>query len=359
MATNSSSQNKATTMAELMARSTSKGHGLQKGAIVEGTIKKLTAKEILLDIGAKGDALVIEYDKTNLNNLLAFLKVGDKVKASVISPESEEGFPVVSLRRLLDELIFENLKTILNDKKPIKVHITEMPTKGGYFAETKDGIKGFLPNSQVLPDTSISGKDIDVVIIEVERDKKRIIFSQKATVYTVDPVQIQKYIKKDDVITAIIHTVTNHGIYAIIKPQVDIQIEGFIHISEISHERVENLESKFQKGQEIKAQVLEIDTENRRVNLSLKKLAKDIFIDIKSNYPEEKRVKGKILDMKSRGITLELEEGIRGFIPSSKVPSQSTYAEGQIIEAEVTGIDEKRRLVLLSPVLTTKFVGYR
>ena len=92
------STSKANSMAELMARQTSQFQPLKRGDIVTGTVKKLTPREILLDIGYKSDALVIEYDKQNLENLLSLLKVGDTVKASVISPESEEGFPVLSLR---------------------------------------------------------------------------------------------------------------------------------------------------------------------------------------------------------------------------------------------------------------------
>ena len=96
MSDSNNSSNKsspAKSMAELMARSGSNLNVLVKGQMVEGTIKKLTPGEILMDIGAKGDALVIEFDRQKLENLLSILKIGDRVKASVISAESEEGFP--------------------------------------------------------------------------------------------------------------------------------------------------------------------------------------------------------------------------------------------------------------------------
>ena len=106
------SNKKASSMAELMAKQSQGVQVLQKGQTVTGIIKKLTPQEILMDIGAKGDALVIEFDRQNLENLLALLKVGDRVSATVISAESEEGFPVLSLRRTLDDIIFEKFSKL-------------------------------------------------------------------------------------------------------------------------------------------------------------------------------------------------------------------------------------------------------
>lgn len=115
----------------------------------------------------------------------------------------------------------------------------------------------------------------------------------------------------------------------------------------------------YKVGQKIKVQVLDFDSENRRINLSIKRLEKDKFEEVKEKYKSDTKVKGKVTEVKSRGITLEIETGVLGFIPAAKIPSESTYKVGEMLEAEITGVDEKRRLILLSPVLTTKFVGYR
>lgn len=348
----------AATMAELMAKMGTQAAPIKKGDIVEGIIKKLTPKEILLDISGKGDALVIEYDKKNLQNLLALLHVGDTVKASVISAESEEGFPVVSLRRMLDEMIYSGFEDANRNNAPLDVMISES-TRGGYFAETSSGIQGFLPNSQVLEEKSLVGKTIQVKIIEFDKEKKRVIFSQKATVYTTDPNEITKVLRKGDIVEGVVSGVTPYGMYVLITPKEGIIIEGFIHISEISYERVENLNERFKKDDKIKTQVIDIDRENRRVNLSLKTLAKDPFAAIESQYKKEQKLKGKVTDVKTRGITLLLSEGVNGFIPGSKVPSETTYEVGQVIDVEVSEFDMKRRIIIVSPIMTTKFVGYR
>lgn len=353
-----SSQKAAKSMAELMSSQTGKFPSLRKGQFIEGTVKKLTPQEILLDIGAKSDALVIEYDKKNLQNLLSFLKVGDKVTASVISTESEEGFPVVSLRRMLEGMVYSSLEKQVKKGEVLSVMISDGSTRGGYFVETDEGVRGFLPNSQVLPGERLEGKRISVKIIESDREKKRVIFSQKATVYMTSPEELGKAVKKDTIVDAKIVEVSPHGLYVTLDKN-GTPIEGFIHISEISYDRVEDIHSRFKAGEVVMAQVLEIDSDNRRVNLSLKRLEKDTFESTKSSYPLEKKVTAKVIDSKNRGVSVELEAKVKGFIPAEKVPTGTTYSANDTVEAEVTGYDEKRRLILLSPVLTTKFVGYR
>ncbi len=357
-----SGSGQATSMAELMARA-DKFQTLKKGQVVTGKIKKLTPQEILLDIGAKSDALVIEYDKQNLENLLNLLKEGDTVDATVISVESEEGFPVVSLRRTLDDKIFSQFETEFTENKTVSVQVADS-TRGGYFVESGHGLKGFLPNSQIMPelqekDNSLVGSTIDVKIIEFDRARKRIIFSQKATVYTTDSAEIAKLAPKDATVEGVITSVTPYGIYLTITPNKNTKIEGFVHISELSHDRVEDINALYKEGDKVKAQVKDIDSDNRRVNLSVKNLSVDQFDSVKEKYPLESKVNGTVSDVKSRGITVTLEDGVSAFIPANKVPTGTEYTQGDVVEVEVADYDLKRRLILVSPVLKAKFIGYR
>ena len=354
----SKSQHKVMSMAQLMSSFSSKMVFLKKGETVEGTVKKLTPQEITLDIGAKSEALVLEFDKSNVNNLLKLLKVGDKVKATVLSPESEEGFPVVSLRRTLDDLIFSGLQKIFEKEDSLDVYISEA-TRGGFFAETNEMVRGFLPNSQVLSEYNLVGKTIKVKIIEFDKAKKRVIFSEKASSYLMNPLEIEKAVKKNSVIEAAINNVTNHGLYVSISTENGQLVEGFIHISEVSYQRVENLQNMFNKGEKIKVLVIDIDHENRRVNLSIKRLEKDKFEDVKTSYKKDQKVKGVISSIKTKGITVKLSENVLGFIPEGKIPPQVTYKEGEEIEALIEDFDSRRRLVVLTPVLKAKPMMYR
>ncbi|HVZ66858.1 MAG TPA: S1 RNA-binding domain-containing protein [Patescibacteria group bacterium] len=351
------STGKATSMAELMARQGSSFQVLTKGQIVEGTIKKLTSQEILMDIGAKGDALVIEYDKQNMENLLAFLKVGDKVKASVISPESEEGFPVLSLRRTLDDIIFAKFENISKKDEAFEVEILEA-TRGGYFAQTDEGIRGFMPTSQATEEDLV-GKKVMVKILEFDRAKKRVVFSQKAVDFVTSPAAIGKYIKRGVAMDGVVSSVSPYGLYVVLNPEKDVKIEGFVHISEIAYEHVSDLASKYKIGDKIKAEVIEVDEGNRRVNLSIKKTLKDTFQDVREKYKVEDKVTGTVSDVKSRGVTVELPDGLKGMIPSDKVPSGTTYKVGDSVNCEVVDFDDRRRTITLSPILKAVPIGYR
>lgn len=348
----------ATSMAELMSRQVSQFQPLKKGDSVTGTVKKLTPKEILLDIGYKSDALVIEYDKQNLENLLGLLHVGDTVTASVISPESEEGFPVLSLRRMLEEKVYGALENIYKADTTLTAYVLEV-TRGGYFIETREGIKGFLPNSQLMEGRLNQGDKVGVKVIEFDREKKRVIVSQKATHYVMNVSEIEKYVKRDSVIKGIVTLVTPYGVYLEISPKEGILIEGFIHISEVSHQRVEGLEGKYKIGETLETQVVGIDSENKRVNLSLKKLEKDTFEDVKKKYQKEQIISAVVSDIKTKGITLTVETGINAFITSSRIPTGTEYKKDDKIDVEITDFDDKKRLILVSPVLKTKVIGYR
>lgn len=349
---------KATSMAELMARQSTQFESLKKGQIIKGTVKKLTPQEILLDIGYKSDGLVIEYDKQNLENLLSILKVGDTVSASVISPESEEGFPVLSLRRMLEDKVYASLEGFYQGNETFKAQIAES-SRGGYFIQTAEGIKGFLPNSQLLNNKPNVGDTIEVKVIEFDREKKRIIISQKATKYVMNVAELEKIAKKNAKVKITVKFVTSYGIYGDIEFEKGKIAEGFIHISEVSHQRVEGLEGKFSIGQVLDGEVIDIDRENKRVNVSLKRLEKDTFDEVKEKYKAEQVVKAIVKDVKSRGITLEIEPGVMAFFSASKVPTGTTYAINNEVEVEVVDFDSRKRLVNVSPVLKSKFIGYR
>jgi len=346
----------AKTMAELMARQTDSFKTLQKGDKVKGKVIKLTPQEILLDIGYKSHALVIEYDKQKLDSLLSIINLGDEVTASVISPEAEEGFPVVSLRRMLDEKVYGKLEDLYKGQKAFDITVLDV-TRGGYFVTTDDGIRGFLPNSQVIEDNFKPNDKVSVQMIEFDKDKKRVIFSQKATKYQTDIEVLRKLVKPKEKINATVTTVTPYGIYVEFDKDKNL-IEGFIHISEVSSERVEGLMDKFKTGQKVEANVIEIDSSNNRVNLSLKAVAAGEFELVKGKYPLEKSVKGKVSKSSNRGVEVDLGDA-KGFIQSTKIPSGTTLEEGSDIEGEVIGYDDRSKRIILSPVLKTKFIGYR
>lgn len=357
----------ATSMAELMAKKQPSIKLFKKGETVEGTITKLTSSEILVDIGAKTEAVVLEKDKTILRSLLESLKVGNKVSVYVLNSESDQGNPVVSLRRFIDEKLWVSLDQLKNDAVLLKVLVTNL-TKGGFLVTTDDGLSGFLPNSQtILNDNpqSFVGKKIEVLVLELNRALHKIIFSQKAAMGDADFSKATSQVRVGEIVDTVVSSTTPFGIFVSVKGMEGLRpgeasgLEGFIHLSELSWDKIETAENYFKVGEKIQAQVLGVDKDAKRVNLSIKRMTKDPFEELSSKFTPDKKVRGTVKQIGSIGIILDLGEGIEGLIKKDKIPPSSSYSVGDEVEATISEIDIKRHRIILSPVLKEKPIGYR
>jgi small subunit ribosomal protein S1 len=349
------------TMAELLATHKTNFVNVSKGQVVSGVITKLTSGEILVDIGAKTESLVMEKDKRILRSLLSSLKIGDKVTVTVLNPESDYGNPVVSLRRFNDERVWLKLEELKQNKEQIEVTVGEL-TKGGFLVSTKDGMSGFLPNSQtsfLQNAQELVGKEIKVTVIELNRPLRKVIFSQKATAAAEDFEKAAKSLKVGQEVEATISNVAPFGIFLLIELVDKSIVEGFVHISEISWEKLATIPETYKAGEKIKVQLIGFDRESKRINLSIKSLTADPFAEKLKSYSADQRVSGSISKVLSSGVLVNLEKGIEGFIKKEKIPVTVTYSEGSQVNATVVEVDTKRHRVVLVPVLTEKPMGYR
>ena len=356
----SAKQSKATSMADLMKSVTTNFVSPKKGENLQATITKLTSSEILVDIGAKTEAVVLEKDKRLLRNLLSSLKVGDKVTVSVLNPESDFGNSVVSLRRFTEDILWTRLNELLKNKEVLDVTVDEA-TRGGFLVRTKDGVSGFLPNSHTLfleSGQNLVGQSLKAVILELNKPLHKIIFSQKAAMADSDFIKAVKDLKPEQKIDSIISNIAPFGLFTSIQIG-DKYIEGFVHISEISWAKTENISEGYKPGDKITAVILGFDKESKRVNLSIKRLVDDPFSEKLKTYTPDRKVKGTISKVLSSGVMVDLEEGIEGFIRKEKIPPTVTFKAGSSIEATVSEVDSKKHRVVLVPVLKEKPIGYR
>jgi ribosomal protein S1 len=335
---------------------------LHKGEVVKGKISKLTASEILVNVGAKAEALVLEKDKTILHTLLSTFKTGDSVEVLVLTPESATGQPVVSLRRYLGNITWGRLEELIKVKELVEVSVVDV-VKSGYIVKTSFGISGFLPQSHTSypgnQDISL-GDTISVSVLELSRKDNKIIFSQKPTLSDEDFIKLTSKFKLDKQVTVSITNVATFGLFVTIPVKgTEASLEGFIHISEIAWEKTAELGHLFTVGQQIEALILKFDTEGRKVQLSVKRLTKDPFEEIMAAYPVDKKIEGAVEKVEESGISVRLEEDVEGFIRRAKLPPSATYVVGQQVTALVSEYDKKRKRVLLVPVLLEKPIGYR
>ncbi len=348
-------------MAELLKRVETQVSNLKKGDIIEGKVTKINSHEILVDINAKAEAVVLEKERRIMNSLLALLKVGDSVSVQILNPESDMGYPVVSLRRFLDEIQWKKLDVLKAKKEIIEVVIDEI-TKGGFIVSSKDGFSGFLPNSHVTikeDPQSLLGKKLNVVVFELDRENRRVVFSQKHTLSSADFEKEVKSIKAGQKVKTTVLNIAPFGMFVSIPLEDGKTTEGFIHISEVSWENVADLNNLYKSGDEVEAEITGIDKETRRINLSVKRLKSDPFENLSANYPLEKKISGQVSSVIPAGVIVDIEAGISGIIKKDKIPPTVSYKVGDLVEAVVSGVDKRARRILLVPVLVAKPIGYR
>ncbi len=398
--TDSTSKNKATSMADLMASYKKPMSSLNKGDLIEGTITKLTPQEVLVDINAKTEAVVMEKEKRLMRSMLAALKVGDKVTVSVLNPESDLGHPVVSLRRFMGDASWKYLEQLQKDQTPLEVTITDS-TRGGYLVTTHEGVAGFLPNSHTSfkvaegeNTNTMVNKKVKAYVLELSRSANKIIFSQKEMLKDADFTKAIGLLKKGEKVSVVVTNTASFGVFVAVPAQLrpavakamagrqgsvgqagdpsapfDIAqgkssgqaktLDGLIHISEIAWEKTTDIASMFEVGETLDAVVIGFDKEGKRVDLSIKRLTQDPFEAIAEKFVADQAVSGKVISVGAQGLDIELDGNVAGFIRKEKLPPTVTYAEGDSIKATVVKVDKRKQRVELVPVLAAKPLTYR
>lgn len=350
------------TMADLLLKQSSKLKSIKKGDTTTGTITKLTPHDMRAAIGGKSEAKIIENDRNNLKMLHSILKVGDKVEVQVINAESDMGYPLVSLRRFVENKLWGSLEILQKEKTSLEVTVTDA-TRGGFLVNLPDGMQAFLPNSHTSFTRNpgeILGKSLKVAIVELNKAQKKLIVSQKAA-GDEHFTEAAKIIKIDQVVSVTVTNITSYGLFVSLELAKDKYVDGFIHQSEVSWEKTTNLEADFRLGQTLEVKVLGFDEETKRVNLSIKQLAQDPFTNLTNDLSPDQALNVTVKGISDAGVLLILlaHESLEVIIPKDKIPPAASYEVGQKLSVTVSEIDLRKRRVIVSPVLLRKTIGYR
>lgn len=343
------------TMAQLLEEEKITLHGLKKGEEIEGVITALSSKGIIVDIGAKTEALVLEKDKKILSDLLLTHKLGEKIKATVLVPESDEGYTLLSLRRQRKNRAWQLLQRAQEGDETVDVTVTDL-IRGGLLAEYTS-LHGFIPLSQLNSNTEeIVGKNLKVKVLEAVPADNRLIFSEKAALTRTEDVKKElAKVKVNDVYTGTITSLARFGLFV----KIGENLEGLVHISEVSWEAKVDLEEQFKVGEEIQVLAIGVDVPNKKLNLSIKQLLPDPWKEVVNKLATDQQVQGKISKISGLGLHIVLGLGIEGLIHRSKIPLGADFTEGDKITCLVAGVDLEKRRVSLAPILKEKPVGYR
>ncbi len=333
---------------------------IKKGETIEGKIISLSKKSILFDIGAKAYAVLGDRELREISTYLPYLGVGDKMQIIVISEESKEGFPVVSMRKFFEKGKWEILKEKKMKEEEIEVICGEYG-KGGVFVDFM-GIRGVVPKIQLTEEyinnpEKLQNQRIKVKILEVNQEKNRLVVSQKAAIFKISQKELMDKFNQIEVgkkYKAKVLGVSEFGIFCEVNG-----VEGLIHISEISWEKVTDPSLYAKAGHTIEVVVVEKNKNDFKLNLSIKRLSKDPWETIEKKYPKDKEVSGEVVRKERYGYFVRLEPGVEGLIHISKLTGEEDIKIGQKIKSFIERVDKKNRRMSLVLPQKEKPVTYR
>ncbi len=370
-------------MADLLAATDYKIPSLRRGQEVSGKVVLVSPAEILIDIGAKSEGIVAGREFTEARDIISSVKVGDSLDATVLYPENDAGQVVLSLTKLSSGKRWDELENKKRDNEEIEVRALEA-NRGGLISEFV-GLRGFLPASLLAaPPAKIEdlvGSTLSVRVVEADRATNRLIFSQKLPGKRDLDALLKKLakVKIGEKYKGTVSAVLPFGIFVEIKVSKvkktvadqkektsdtsdtsgASKIEGLVHISEISWEKVEDVSKSFNVGDEVEVMVTNCDMTTGRLNLSIRQLLADPFAKASEKYTKDQQVSGKVSRVTPYGVFVTLSAGIEGLMHNSKIPPNLTLTAGEEVECEIEAVDVIGRKISLVPIIKEKPILYR
>lgn len=336
---------KKVTFEQLLAESEETVKPVIAGDTVDGKVLTVKKHEILIDLGAQGVGLVPRREASFSRNL----GVGAEVTASVIDPEMEDGYVLLSLRKAVKDKGWDEILAKLDAAEIVEVTPFDA-NRGGLLVEY-EGIRGFLPVSQLSAEhyprvgssdkdeilqrlNSLVGKPISVRILDANKKDNKLIFSEKEAIKDGLAERFAE-LNIGDVVKGVVTGVVDFGVFV----NVD-GIEGLIHISEISWERVNNPSDYVKAGDTIEAKIIAIDKE--RLSLSMKQLVEDPWVSEVENLKKGSKVEGTVTRITPFGAFVQISPAVEALVHVSEL------GEGSDVDPEkIFTLNERKTFKVL------------
>jgi len=331
------------------------------GAVVKGQVIAMKKNHVIVDLNGVAVGIIAGAETHDSAGTIRNLKVGDEVMAVVVEDEDSSGMVVLSLRKASQANAWDRFEKAFKDGEIVDVVVTEA-NKGGLLLDV-DGIKGFIPVSQLAPIhyPRVDGADANQIllrlkklvgqkfrckVINVDRATGKMILSERAAIESQSTDSLKK-LKVGDVMDGNVSGVVKFGIFVTFGG-----LEGLVHISEIAWGHVSNPHQYAKVGDPVRVQIIGIEKE--KLSLSIKRLMKDPWEQIAEKYPIGSVVNGTINRFSQFGAFVQLEDDINGLIHLSEISDKKiedpkeVLAIGDQVKATVINIDRDEHRIGLS-----------
>lgn len=330
---------------------------LEKDAILEGTVTNLTHYGLFVDLGGI-DGLVHVTDMSwgRVGEPSEKYSVGDQIRVKVLNYDKEKGRVSLGIKQLTPDPWQE-----AGGKYPVGTKIKGRVSsfaKFGAFVETEEGLSGLIHLDELSWTKKVKhpsqilnvGDEVEAVVLDIDVDKQRISLSKKQLEPNPWEVIATKF-PIGAIIQGKIRNITDFGIFV----GIDEGIDGLVHVSDLSWTKtIKHPSELYQKGQEVQAVILDIDSERERFSLGIKQLSPDPWDEIPTKYRAGTMVKGKITNVTDFGLFVEVEEGIEGLVHVSELPKKEGgspmegFTVGDEVEALVVHVSREDKKIGLS-----------
>ncbi|MDB5968080.1 MAG: ribosomal protein [Hydrocarboniphaga sp.] len=330
---------------------------LQEGIVLKGVVKNLVEYGAFVDLGGI-DGLLHITDMTwkRIKDPAEVVQVGQEIEVKVLKYDRERRRVSLGLKQLgADPWV--DIARRYPEKTRLFGKVTNI-TDYGAFVEIEPGVEGLVhvsemdwTNKNINPNKAVTiGQEVEVMILDIDGERRRISLGMKQCVPNPWEEFSQNY-QKGDKVSGQIKSITDFGVFIGLNGGID----GLVHLSDLDwNDDGSNAVRKYQKGMEVNAVVLAIDSARERISLGVKQVAQDPLTQFMAENVKGAMVKGTVKSVEARGAVIELAGGVEGYIKANDLSRErvedatKVLKEGDTLEARFIGVDRKTRIVTLS-----------
>ncbi|AIK37446.1 30S ribosomal protein S1 [Bacillus pseudomycoides] len=319
-------------MVEKMNEEVVDSKALQVGDVVTGSVTKVEEKQVLVNVGYKTDGVIpiSELANVHIEKASDVVKLDQNLELKVIKLEDDD--LVLSKRAVDAEKAWVELQEKFTSGEVFDVTVKDI-VNGGLVVDL--GVRGFIPASLVemhyVEDfTDYKGKTLAVKIVELDREKNRVILSHKAVVEQELESKKKEAIsslKEGDVVEGTVQRLTDFGAFVNVG-----NVDGLVHISQISHDRVEQPSDVLTQGQSVKVKVLSVDADTQRISLSIKAAQPGPWENVSAEVKAGDIREGIVKRIVTFGAFVEILPGVEGLVHVSQIANRHVKNPNEVLE---------------------------
>ncbi|MDA1475339.1 30S ribosomal protein S1 [Bacillus changyiensis] len=325
------------------------------GDVVKGIVTKVEDKHVDVDVPnckQTGIIPISELSSLHVEKAADVVNVNDELELKVT--KVEEDALILSKRAVDADRAWEDLEKKFESKEVFEAEVKDV-VKGGLVVDI--GVRGFIPASLVEAHfveefTDYKGKTLTLIVVELDREKNRVILSHRAVVEQQQEDKKHEFLQTleaGQVLDGKVQRLTDFGAF------VDIGgIDGLVHISQLSHTHVEKPSDVVEEGQDVKVKVLSVDRDNERISLSIKETLPGPWANIGEKVKSGDILDGKVQRLVSFGAFVEVLPGVEGLVHISQISNKhigtphEVLEEGQDVKVKVLDVNEEEERISLS-----------